>query len=145
LSEGRLKAEGFDRGSAIVEIPADEWTHLKLFEELDEDVLKYNALDDQPYTKVRLRRDDLLRLWPRHGGVAKSELECRRWLVGLIRESPNERPKPKERFQTEAQKKFKNLSARQFLRAWDIAVEEVPGNVWSKRGRPKAKSNHRAS
>ena len=29
--------------------------------------------------------------------------------------------------------------------AVDAAVEEVPGNSWSKRGRPKTKSKHRTS
>lgn len=146
LSEGRLRAEGFNRASGLVEIPVGEWTHLKLFGDLEQDILKYDSLDyDQPYTKVRLQRDDVLRLWPPQGGVAKSERECRRWLVGLIRESPNERLKPKRQFKIEAQKKFKNLSERQFLRAWDAAVEEVPGNKWSNPGRRKTKSNHRTS
>jgi hypothetical protein len=145
LSEGRLKAEGFDKNGTVVEIPARDWTHLEV-QESSQDVLKYDARDGEPaYTKVRLRRDDLLGLWPRQGGAAKSERDCLRWLVGLIRESPDERPKPKLQFQTEAQNKFKNLSERQFLRAWDAAVEEVIGNSWSKRGRPKTKSNHRTS
>jgi hypothetical protein len=119
---------------------------LKLFEERNQDVLKYEPLDrDEPYRKVRLRRDDLLAIWPREGGVAKSERDCRRWLVDLMRESPDERPKPKRQFQTEAQRKFRKLSVRQFLRAWDAAVEETAATEWSKAGRPKTKSNHRTN
>jgi len=144
LSEGRLKAEGFDKGGSLVEIRAGEWTHLKLFAEPNQDVLKYDPLDrDEPYTKVRLRRDDLLANWPPEGATAKSEGDCRRWLVGLMRESPDKRPKPKAQFQTEAQKKFRKLSERQFLRAWDAAVEESAATNWSKAGRLKTKSNHR--
>jgi hypothetical protein len=61
LSEGQLMAEGFDKGGTLVEIKAGEWTHLKLFAERNQDVLKYDPLDrDEPYTKVQLRRDDLL-------------------------------------------------------------------------------------
>ena len=140
LSESRLKAEGFDKSGAVVEIAAREWTHLKLFEESNHDAFKYDALDnEQPYTKLRLKRQDVLDIWPREGGVAKSEHDCRRWLVAIMRESPDERPKPKRQFQTEAQRKFRNLSERQFLRAWDTAVEEAPATNWSKRGRPKTK------
>ena len=139
LSESRLKAEGFDKSGAVVEIPAREWAHLILFQECDRDSFKYDALDDeQPYTKLRLKRQDVLDIWPREGGVAKSERDCRRWLIALMRES-DERPKPKQQFQTEAQRKFRNLSERQFLRAWDTAVEEAPATNWSKRGRPKTK------
>jgi hypothetical protein len=146
LSEGLLKAEGFNKNGALVEIPVGEWTHLKLFEEGKQDALKYDALDyDQPYTKVRLRRDDVLGLWPREGGTARSESECRRWLVALMRESPDERPKSKGQFWTDAQEKFRNLLERQFLRAWDAAVKEAPAPRWSNRGRPKTKSNHRTS
>jgi hypothetical protein len=67
LSEERLAAEGFDRSGVLIEIPSREWTHLKLFEEGEQDVFKYDALDrDEPYTKVRFRREDLIRLWPRY-------------------------------------------------------------------------------
>jgi hypothetical protein len=140
LSENRLKAEGFDKSGAVVEIAAREWAHLKLFEESNHDAFKYDPLDnEQPYSKLRLQREDVLGIWPREGGVAKSERDCRRWLIAVMRESPDERPKPKQQFQTEAQKKFRNLSERQFLRAWDTAVEEAPATNWSKRGRPKTK------
>jgi hypothetical protein len=77
LEEGRLKAEGFDKGGALVEIRAGEWTHLKLFQERNQDVLKYEPLDrDEPYRKVRFRRDDLLAIWPPEGATFKSESDC---------------------------------------------------------------------
>jgi hypothetical protein len=299
LSEERLTAEGFDRSGALIEIPAREWTHLKLFEERERDVVKYDALDrDEPYKKVRFRREDMVSQWPRYvtvdiasldlgaiadlhlepmstkashvplsvalcwvitgGGVAnvpirdeeawrsgvgrlmptisegrveiigrgddqvsrplhpiafasihvpspssladifaesaayigchlfegenewkngfndqffaadssrprwthlqvrrehvlklwpmpnaksKSQVDCRRWLVALMRESPDSRPRPKLEFQKEAQTKFRPLSLRQFRRAWEGAIEESAAAGWSKAGRPKAKSN----
>ena len=66
LSEGRLVAEGFDENGRPVDIPEREWAYLKLFEERKRDALKYDALDRrEPYTRVSLKRDDVLRLWPR--------------------------------------------------------------------------------
>jgi hypothetical protein len=64
-----------------------------------------------------------------------------RWLVRLMRESPDERPKQKREYQNEAREKFRKMSVRQFLRAWDAAVEETAATEWSKAGRPKTKSN----
>jgi hypothetical protein len=302
LSEERLAAEGFDRDGELIEIPARQWTHLKLFEECEQDALKYDALDrDEAYTKVRFRQKDLVSLWPRYetididsldlGPIAdlhlgpmtsdashvplsvalcwvttqcgattvlirdeeawrtgvskllpkisdgsieiigrgeddvsnplppvafasiavpwpvgslssilaeseahidchlfngeeewkkdgndqflkkgssrpgwthlqvrrkhvlkfwpvptsktKSQVDCRRWLVAQMRESPEERPKPKLEFQAEALKKFRPLSARQFQTAWDEAIKESAAAGWSQAGRPKKKSNHR--
>jgi hypothetical protein len=144
LSEERLKAEGFDKRGALVEIPAREWAHLKLFEERSLDVFKYAAMDtEEPYTQVRFRRDDLTSLWPREYAKAKSEGDCRRWLITLMRQSPGERRKPKLQYQKEAQAKFRPLAARQFQRAWDAAVQESAATSWCKAGRLKTKSNHR--
>jgi hypothetical protein len=304
LAQENLKAEGFDKNGVPVDIPAREWTHLKLVEEHDEDVLKYDVISsDEPYTKVHFRRDDLIRLWPprykpvdidsldlgmiadlhlepmksldshiplsvalawviTHGGTirvpvrdeeawhsgvgkllpkisggsieiigrdegdtsdrlpalafasiavpwpvfrslsdifaeseahircclfsgkeewkngdndqffkkdsvnphwthlqvrrehvlklwpaptpkTKSQVDCRRWLVVHMRESPEERPKPKREFQAEALKKFRPLAARQFQTAWDEAIKESAAAGWSQAGRPKKKSNHR--
>jgi hypothetical protein len=143
LSESQLKAEGFDKNGTVVEIPARNWTHLELFEEGNQDVLKYDILDNEPtYTKVHLRRDDLLANWPPEGATSKSEGDCRRWLITLMRESPEKRPKSKLEFQKEALKKFRNLAVRQFQRAWDAAIIESHATGWSKAGRPKTKSNH---
>jgi hypothetical protein len=142
LSEGRLKAEGFDKGGSLVEIRAGEWAHLKLFAEHNQDVVKYDPLDrDEPFTKVRLRRDDLLAIWPGEGATSKSEGDCRRWLIALMRESPERRPKQKSEYQKEAQQKFGNLALRQFQRAWEAAIAESAATGWSKAGRPKTKSN----
>ena len=66
LAEGKLVAEGFDRTRTLIEIPTREWSHLILYEEREEDVLKYDALDAPAFTRVRFRRQDLVSLWPRH-------------------------------------------------------------------------------
>src|SRR5262249_17885856 len=48
-----------------VDIPARDWPYLELYEEGKRDAIKFDALDKQrPYTRVHLKRDDLLRLWP---------------------------------------------------------------------------------
>src|SRR6185369_9977982 len=61
LSEGRLTAEGLDRGGIPVEIAAREWEHLALFEDGSQrQILKYHPLDgDAAFAEVRFKRDDL--------------------------------------------------------------------------------------
>lgn len=144
LSEGLLNGEGFDRDGRLVDIPAREWTHLKLFEDGQKDVLRYDALDRfEPYTQVNFRRDDLLRIWPQAKSTAKRQSDCRSWLRHQITASPSERPKAKAHYFTEALSKFPNLTKRQFERAWTAAVEDSGATAWSKAGRPAQKSNHR--
>jgi hypothetical protein len=125
----------------LVEIPSREWAHLQSFEERDRDVFKYENLDRyEPYTKVRFRRDDLVRLWPRPEPKASAEVECRRWLVGIMRES-RERPKPKAQLQAEALKKSPGLGVLGFKRAWNLAIEEAAAPQWKRAGRRTKKSN----
>jgi hypothetical protein len=65
LSDGHLVAEALSRDGLPVDIPQREWSYLKLFEDGKRDVLRYDVLDrGEPFTEVKLRRDDLLRLWP---------------------------------------------------------------------------------
>lgn len=65
LSEGALIAEALNEQGRPIEIPARDWSYLKLFDDGRRDVLRFEALDPtEPYTQVKFRRDDLLRLWP---------------------------------------------------------------------------------
>lgn len=65
LSDGHLTAEALNENGRPVDIPAREWSYLKLFEDGKRDVLRYDALDRRdPFTEVKLRRDDLITLWP---------------------------------------------------------------------------------
>ncbi|MDP3512324.1 MAG: hypothetical protein Q8S20_06215, partial [Sulfuritalea sp.] len=76
LAEQRLTAEGFDRTGALIDIPAREWAHLKLYEKGEQDVLRYDALDaTEAYSKVRFRREDLVSLWPRSESVDVNSLD----------------------------------------------------------------------
>jgi hypothetical protein len=76
LSEGRLVADGFDRDGRLVEIPAMEWSRLQLFQEDDQDVLKYHGLDcDGPYHDIELRRADVTSLWPRYVPIEIDSLD----------------------------------------------------------------------
>jgi hypothetical protein len=64
LAAGYLVAVAKDGAGKVVEIPQREWPYLHLFEEQESDVLKHDALDTEPaFTDVRLRREDLQRLW----------------------------------------------------------------------------------
>jgi hypothetical protein len=74
LSECHLVATGLNEEGRPTEIPAREWLYLKLFEEDHRDALKYDALDRrEPFTKIVLRRGDLLNLWPRAAAAVHSE------------------------------------------------------------------------
>jgi hypothetical protein len=86
LQEGRLIAEGFNRGGQLVEIPVREWAHLKMFEEREEPVLKYEALGRQEFSRVLLLRDALLSIWPRSTSVDIDALE-----LGDMNDLPLER------------------------------------------------------
>jgi hypothetical protein len=66
LLAGHLKAEGFDRSGRLNEIPAREWAHLKLIDDRNDQLLKYEALDREVFSKVRLSRDEIRQLWPRY-------------------------------------------------------------------------------
>jgi hypothetical protein len=60
-----LVAEALDANGRPTAVPAREWSYLKLFEERKRDVIKYDALDrTPPYTEVKFKRVDVLRLWP---------------------------------------------------------------------------------
>jgi len=143
LSDGRLTADGFNRNGDLVEIPAREWPRLQHFEERDRDVFKFHPLDQyETYSEVLFQRDELLREWPRPVGKAKSEIECRRWLIGLMRESPARRTHPKAELRNIAFRKFKPISLRQFNGAWNRAIEEAGALQWKKAGRTPKKSNH---
>jgi len=64
LAAGHLHAVARDRTGNVTEIPQREWPYLRLFEEQECDVLKYDPLDATPaFTDVKLKRDDLQRLW----------------------------------------------------------------------------------
>jgi hypothetical protein len=65
LSDGHLAAEALNSERQPVDVPQREWSYLKLFEDGKRDVLRYDALDRQAsFTNAKLKRDDLLRLWP---------------------------------------------------------------------------------
>jgi hypothetical protein len=105
----------------------------------------FTAKASQPrWTHLQVRRQHVLRLWPKPDSKSRSEVSCRRWLAELMRESP-ERPKPKADFLKEAKRKFRPMSNRQFYKAWDSAIEETQAFGWKVAGRPRRKSNHPAN
>lgn len=65
LADGYLTAEAMTPERQPVDIPAREWSYLKLYEDGKRDVLRYDALvRREPFREVKLKRNDLLRLWP---------------------------------------------------------------------------------
>jgi hypothetical protein len=77
------------------------------------------------------------RPYAKSSGTAKSESDCRKWLLHLMRETPATRPKPRQDFLREAQTLFPGLSARSFNRAWTDAIKDASATAWSTGGRPK--------
>jgi hypothetical protein len=70
LSQGDLVAVGFDAQGTVGEVPSREWPYLRLREEEDRGVLSYDAVSKpEPFTAVKLRQSDVLRLWPAKGEV----------------------------------------------------------------------------
>jgi hypothetical protein len=65
LSDGHLVAEAQNDDGKPMDIPQREWSYVKLFEDGKRDALKYDPLDRrEAFHNIRLKRDDLLRLWP---------------------------------------------------------------------------------
>jgi hypothetical protein len=93
------------------------------------------------WTHLQVKRDQLLKLCPKPSASARAKLECKRWLMEQMWQSPLERPKPKTEYKREALKRFPKLTARQFLSAWDWAIEESGAANWARPGRPRQKSN----
>jgi hypothetical protein len=67
LSEDRLIAEGVGADGKVVQIPSREWAHLRLFKDGGRETLRYVHSQTEPFTAVKLRQSDLLRLWPATG------------------------------------------------------------------------------
>lgn len=74
LENGELVAEALNSNGSPVDIPQREWSYLKLFEEWDRDTLKFDALGNpETYSHVKLKRDDLLRIWPRVANYSEAD------------------------------------------------------------------------
>lgn len=74
---------------------------------------------------------------PKFATTKMSDLaNCRTWLLGELKclDHPT-----KEALRREAKEKYKNLSGRGFLTAWDSAVAELPPERRPKAGAPKRK------
>ena len=64
---------------------------------------------------------------------AKAESDCRKWLIKLIKDSPQDAIYINDQLLPEAQSKFPGLSKNAFGRAKAIAAEKFP--AWTKKGR----------
>jgi hypothetical protein len=96
------------------------------------------------WTHLQARRAQIEKLWPKPSATSYARSECQRWLSEEIKASPEIRPHPKSYYWELARKRFKRITERQFLMAWDAAIVANGADAWSKAGRPKGKSNHRA-
>jgi len=122
-----------------------EQTHIRSSFYSTEDDLK-NGYDDRfflegkrrpHWTRLRVRRSQILESFPEPLPTGNLEVECRKWLIGLMRAHPK-RPKTKPDLFEEARAKFPGLGSRQFDRAWLDAIQETGRVEWSRKG-PVAK------
>lgn len=127
-----------------------EVTHVNcyFFENRDEWAKSFNdqyylAGKTQPiWTHLQVDRIQVIKLWPRPSASARAKLNCKLWLMEQMRQSPSERPMPKNEYKKEAVQRFSRLTERQFSFAWNEAIEESGMVSWARAGRPKQKSNH---
>ena len=111
----------------------------KHWEEDFNDKLYERGRGTPTWSHLQLRKDQVLKKWPREASKISAEQACYRWLLAQMQDSPETRPKSKGAFATEAKKSFPGLAARQFTRAWSRAISDSSAN-WDRPGRPK-KSN----
>jgi hypothetical protein len=97
------------------------------------------------WTHLQVSKSAILSRWSLPTPTNQWQQACRRWLITQMKESSSARPKPKAAFWAEAKGKFKPISKRQFLRAWDEAIETSGSIAWSRGGRPPQKSNRRSN
>ena len=98
----------------------------------------------EAWSRLQVKKSQVLALWPKPSGKAINESNCKKWLADQMRVSMTSRPKSKAEFFSEALQLWPGLGKRQFARAWDDAITET-GAQWSKAGAPKKQSNHRTN
>ena len=67
---------------------------------------------------------------------ASMKADCRAWLEGLVRASPENRVKPKDQLRREAKVKF-GVTWREFNECWKVVNQVVPESTWRRPGAPK--------
>jgi hypothetical protein len=98
----------------------------------------FQGWERQPeFTHLQVGAPFIKEQWPFRGtAFARDETKCERWLMEMMRESPNKRSKTQRQALSEAREKWPDLAERQFLRAWSDAVKKTGCSAWSKGGRP---------
>jgi hypothetical protein len=135
------------RGDILVNAPS----HIYCIPFLDREYWSHDFNDrlyitgqaDPAWTHLQVCKTDILSRWARPSANARSQQGCYSWLAAEMEKSPHFRPRAKNSFWAEANVKFKPISRRQFLRAWDQAVDSARATAWTKGGRPaQIKSPH---
>jgi hypothetical protein len=164
LSEGRLVAEGVPKdGGRSVLIPRSIWQRDRTYIDLENGDLaeidprakdETTALSRPTFTGLMLLKPapasearegppiDLPQRTSTKAGIRRVVAKttdreaCYRWLCDLMRESPGERPKPKDHHWQDALVKWPALSRRAFDWSWDRAIQKTNAFTWSAGGRP---------
>lgn len=134
-------------GNTLDQIAPDAPSHITCTAYVDADLWTKDFNDQlfergkpgATWTHLQVRKSDILKRWPRPEPKAKGQSDCVRWLQALIAESPDKRPQTREALRSDAMRRFAPFSARQFDRAWTIALSNNAKHPWSKAGRPPTK------
>jgi hypothetical protein len=73
----------------------------------------------------------------RVGSLSEARAACLAWLMGLMRQSPEVRPKPKPAYRNDALERWSQLTQKDFMKSWDEAIEETGATPWARSGRPR--------
>jgi hypothetical protein len=137
LIADRLLAEGIpdNPNAAPIRIRPVCWQHIRVAD-WDAAVVKMTGNPPITFFDVRIFEQPSRAAERRVRLTSKAADDCRKWLIGLMRTSPNMKPLSKAEYRRQAMDKFPELSIRSFEVAWKNACETTGAN-WNAAGRPK--------
>lgn len=110
---------------------------------------KVTAVDDHPrwslsYIEVQVCAQSLMEAaapQPQSNQTSKvtilDETDCKKWLAGIMIDSPHQRTMTKEKAKTTWLATGRSISDKAFGRAWSSACNEANAPAWAEPGRPK--------
>ena len=116
--------------------------------EFEHEFHRITAIDDHPrwghsYVEVQVSAQSLIDAAPQplpnptSNVTIADETACKKWLVNIMRNSPNQRTMTKEQTKAEWQIKGRSISHKAFGRVWYQAINEANAPAWAEPGRPK--------
>jgi hypothetical protein len=135
------------KNSVLAPFEAVSWDQWQFFELRERPVPEPNDLRDNPWHQlsnaVGPNGESLYSIHVVAGKQAKArakmpeqEQKCLTWLVKLLRDFPDRRPRPRWQLEEEAISNFEGLSKNAFGRCYNLAQHFTNNRNWSRAGRP---------